>query len=216
VGWTTTKAIEADPNYSVAYARRVCAASWLADFDVEKGPGDAVRALELGPHDAETNRIMGAVELMSGNFDEALACNRRAMQLNPTDAYIKARCASVYTFTGDPEAALALLDEAERLDPFLPVWCVEERGVALYALDRYAAAIEALSTLPFQSTRSRLYRAASMIAFGRHQEANRIVREALGDKPGLTASGFARSERYRDSDAARRLGRLLEEAGLPP
>ena len=31
-----TKAIAADPNYGAAYAWRVCAASWLPDFDLER------------------------------------------------------------------------------------------------------------------------------------------------------------------------------------
>ena len=48
---------------------------------------------------------------------------------------------------GRSRAFVALLDEAEMLDPFLPVWCVEERGVALYALGRYAEAIESLGRL---------------------------------------------------------------------
>jgi hypothetical protein len=42
------------------------------------------------------------------------------------------------TYTGDAERSLKLLDEAEALDPFLPAWCIEERGVALYALGRYS------------------------------------------------------------------------------
>ncbi len=30
-------AIEADPNFGIAYAWRVCSASWLPDFNYEKG-----------------------------------------------------------------------------------------------------------------------------------------------------------------------------------
>ena len=159
---------------------------------------------------------MGVLELMSGNFDEALAHSRRAMELNPTDAYIKARCAAIFTFVGEAERSLSLLDEAEMLDPFLPVWCVEERGVALYALGRYAEAIESLGKLTFQTNRSRLYRAAALVALDRADEARRMVREAVGGKPDLTASDFTSRECYRDPEKARELGRLLREAGLPP
>ena len=215
VGWFT-KAIDADPNYAAAYAWRVCAASWLSDFDFEQGRRDIRRALELDSCDAEANRIMGFVELMDGNFDEALAHVRKAMELNPTDAYIKARCAAVYNFLGEGEHSLSLLDEAEMLDPFLPVWCVEERGVALYALGRYAEAIESLRKLTFQTTRSRLYRAAALVALDRSDEAGRMVREAVGSEAALTASNFTSRECYRDPEKARELGRLLREAGLPP
>jgi adenylate cyclase len=209
------KAIEADPNYGAAYAWRVCAASWLSDFDYEKGRRDIHHALELDPYDPEANRISGVLELMDGNFDEALAHVRKAMHLNPTDAYIKARCAAVYTFVGEADHSLCLLDEAEMLDPFLPVWCVEERGVALYSLGRYADAVESLGKLTFQTNRSRLYRAAALVVLNRLEEASRMIREAVGGKPDLTASGFTRGERYRDPEKALELARLLKEAGLP-
>lgn len=215
VAWFT-KAIEADQNYSAAYAWRVCAASWLADFDWDQARKDIRRALELDPNDAEANRIMGVLELMEGKFDDALGHARRAMNLNPSDAYIKARCASSFTFAGEAERSLSLLDEAEILDPFLPVWCIEERGISLYSLGRYAEAIESFGKLTFQTNRSRLYRAAALIALDRADEAGRMVREALAGKPDLTASDFTSREYYRDREKARELGRMLIEAGLPP
>jgi adenylate cyclase len=214
VAWFT-KAIDADPNYAAAYAWRVCAGSWLPDFDFEQGRRDIRRALELDPSDAEANRIMGVVALMDGNFDEAVAHICRAIELNPTDAYLKAKCAAVFTFVGEAERSLRLLDEAEMLDPFLPVYCVEERGVALYTLGRYAEAIESLGKLTFQTNRSRLYRAAALVALNRVDEASRAAREAVGAKPDLTASAFTSGECYRDPEKARELGRSLREAGLP-
>ena len=210
-----SKAIEADPNYGAAYAWRTCAAQWLPNFDYEQGLRDIRRALELDPFDAEANRIAGVFELIKGNYDEAVAHNCRAMELNPTDAYLKARCAAVFTFVGESERSLQLLDEAETLDPFLPVWCVEERGVALFALGRHIHAVESLGKLTFQTNRSRLYRAAALMALGRADEAQRSVREACSGKPELTVSGFTRGERYRDPEKVRELGRLLREAGLP-
>ncbi|RWO47556.1 hypothetical protein [Mesorhizobium sp.] len=196
VGWLS-KAIEADPHYAAAYAWRVCAASGLPGFDPEQGRRDICRALELDPCDAEANRIMGAFELMGGNFDEALAHSRRAMELNPTDAYIKARCAAIFIFVGEAERSLRLLDDAEMLDPFLPVYCVEERGVGLHSLGRYAEAIESLGRLTFQTNRSRLYRAAALVELNRVDEASRLVREAVGGKPDLTASALTSGEYYR-------------------
>ena len=57
-----SKAIEADPNYATAYAWRVCAASWLPEFDLGAGEQDIRRALELDPCDPEANRILGFIE----------------------------------------------------------------------------------------------------------------------------------------------------------
>jgi class 3 adenylate cyclase/TolB-like protein/Flp pilus assembly protein TadD len=210
-----TRAIEADPNYGVAYAWRACAASWLSDFDIDWGEQEIHRALELDPRDPEANRIMGAIALLKDNFEQAWAFAQRAMELNPTDAAIKARCANVSTFMGEAVRSLALLDEAEALDPLLPVWCIEERGIALYALERYQEALEALGKLVFQTYQSRLYRAAALVALDRPDEGRLLVREVIAGNPDLTTSGFMFWQRYRDPEKRMTLRRRLEKVGLP-
>ena len=215
VGWFT-RAIELDPTYGAAYAWRVCAASELPEFAIPEGEADIRRALELDPCDAEANRIASFFELLRDNHDQAARLMRRAIELNPSDAYIKARCAAVMTFVGEPEEALRLLDEAEALDPLLPVWCVEERGVAYYALGRFGEALEALGKLVFQTFRSRLYRAAALMALGQLEEAGQLVREAAASKPNFTVSQFLFQERYRDPGLRQQLRSRLEEAGMPP
>lgn len=210
-----SKAIEADPNYAAAYAWKVCAASWLPDFDFDQAERDIRRSLELDPYDAEVNRVLGFVELLNDHYDQAKALNLRAMQMNPTDAYLKARSAAVMTYVGEPHFALALVDEAEALDPLLPVWCVEERGVALYALGRYQESSDALARLVFQTYRSRLYRAAVLVALERSEEARKLSAEAVAGNPGLTITRFIHKERYRDLSMRDALRERLEAAGLP-
>ena len=215
VDWFT-RAIELDPTYGAAYAWRVCAASELPEFAIPAGEADISRALELDPCDAEANRIASFFELLKDNHDQAATLMRRAIELNPSDAYIKARCAAVMTFVCEPEEALRLLDEAEALDPLLPVWCVEERGVAHYARGEYEEALQALGKLVFQTFRSRLYRAAALMALGRPEEAGQLVREAAVSKPDFTVSLFLFQERYRDPELRQQLRNRLVEAGMPP
>ncbi len=211
-----TRAIELDPNYAAAYAWRVCAASDLPEFSFPEGESDIRRALELDPCDAEANRIASFFELLKSDFDQAATLMRRAMELNPSDAYIKARCAAVSTFMGEGETSLRMLDEAETLDPLLPVWCIEERGIAHYALGRHEEALESLGKLVFQTFRSRLYRAAALMALGRWEDAGKLTKEAMASKPNFTVSRFLFQERYRDALLRQQLRRQLEGAGLPP
>ena len=209
-----SKAIEADPNYAAAYAWRVCATSWLPEFDVGAGERDVRRALELDPCDPEAHRILGVIELWKGNFDQAKSLILRAVEMNPTDAYLRARSAGVMTYAGESLRSLSLLDEAEALDPLLPVWCIEERGVALYALERYEEAIEAFGRLVFQTYRSRLYTAAALIALDRPDGAHKLAEEAKAGNPSLTTTSFMSKERYRDLEKQNVLQDRLEKAGL--
>ncbi len=193
----------------------VCAASALPEFDFDEGVRMVERALELDPNEPEANRIMGSIKMHIGEFDAARQYHEKAMAISPSDAYIKGRSAAFYNFAGQPERALELLDEAEELDPFLHVWCIEERGAALYNLGRYEEAIEANRRLPFQTRNSRLYRAASRVALGDIARARDIVAEALASAPDLTAEFVREQELYRDPEVKRLLIERLTTAGLP-
>lgn len=209
------RAIEADVNFGRPYAMKVCAISGLPGFDSEEGERTMHRALELDPNDPEANRIMGSVQMAKGDFQAARRYHEKAMELSPNDAYIKGRSAAFYIFFGMPERALELLDEAEALDPYLPVWCAEERGVAFYVQGRYREAVERLSALPFQTRRSRLYQIASRMALGETEEAQRLTRSALAAQPDLNAAFVRSQEYYRDRAILEELLERLYAAGVP-
>jgi len=209
------RAIDADPDFARPQAMWVCARSNLPEFDWDEGEQRTQRALELDPNDPEANRIMGSILMHRRAFDAARQFHEKAMALSPADAYIKARSAAFFNFAGEPERALALLDEAAELDPFLPVWCVEERGAALYHLGRYDEAIGAALGLTFQTRRSRLYRAASQVALGRLEQAREIVAEARAVAPDLTTGFILQHEFYRDPAVRDLLIERLAVAGLP-
>lgn len=209
------RAIEADPDYGIAYAWHVCSASSLPDFDNDKGFKYARKAIELDENDAEAHRIMGAYQMIKGNFEASEHHHCRAMELNPNDAYIQARTAAFYTFNHQPERALELIAEAEALDPFLPVWCIEEKGVALFNLGQYEEAISALNSLAFQTFRSRSYAVACAMALGDQERSRKALAEAVSISPDLTVAKLLNRESYRYPDDAARLRTFLIEAGLP-
>jgi adenylate cyclase len=208
------RAIEADPGFARPHAMMTCAWSNLSDFDPAEGTRYVERALELDPNEPEANRIMGSIKMGLGEFEASREYHEKAMALSPSDAYIKGRSASFYTFAGEPHRALQLLDEAEELDPFLPVWCIEERVAALYALGRFDESEAAGRALPFQTRRSRLYRAASRAALGDLEGARRMIAEAIAAAPDLTTGYVERFECYRDSSEKKLLLNRLVEGGL--
>lgn len=208
------RAIDADPNYGLAYAWHVCSASRLPDFDADKGFKYVTKALELDENDAEAHRIMGSYQMSMGNFESSEHHHCRAMDLNPSDAYIRSRTAAFYTFNHQPDRALELIAEAEALDPLLPVWCLEEKGVALFNQGRNEEAITALSGLAFQTFRSRSYAAACAMAAGDPQRARKFLAEAVSIRADLTVAKLLGRETYRHPEDASRLRTLLIEAGL--
>ncbi len=208
------RAIEADANFGRPRAMWVCARSGLPEFDWEDGERRTQRALELDPNDPEANRVMGSILMHRGAFDASRKYHEKAMALSPSDAYVKGRSAAFYNFSGEPERALQLLDEAAELDPFLHVWCVEERVAVLYNLGQLREAIEAALHLTFQTRRSRLYRAAAHAALGETARAREIVAEAIANAPDLTTDYVEFHECYRDSETKRKLIEFLVSAGL--
>ncbi|HEY5684695.1 MAG TPA: adenylate/guanylate cyclase domain-containing protein [Acidimicrobiia bacterium] len=209
------RAIEADPAFARPHAMWVCARSGLPEFDLDEGEQRTQRALELDPNDPEANRVMGSILMHRRSFDAARRYHEKAMAMSPTDAYIRARSAAFYNFAGEPKRALELLEEADELDPFLPVWCVEERAAALYNAGRYAEAAEATLELTFQTRRSRLYRAASLMALGDADGARRAVLEALAVAPDLTTAFIDDQEHYQDEAVTQTMMDRLASAGLP-
>ena len=209
------RAIKADPNFSRPHAMLTCSWSNLSDFDSAEGTRHVERALALDPNEPEAHRIMGSIKMGSGDFEASRLHHEKAMALSPSDAYIKSRSAAYYVFAGEPERALELLDEAEQLDPFLPTWCIEERVAALYALGRFDEVEAAGRALPFQSRRSRFYRAASRVALGDLVGARQIVAEAVAAAPDLTTDYIERMELYRDGGIKGLLNERLVTAGLP-
>ena len=209
------RAIEADANFARPRAMWVCARSGLPEFDWDDGERRTQRALELDPNDPEANRIMGSILMHRGAFDASGKYHEKAMALSPSDAYVKGRSAAFYNFSGEPERALVLLDQAGELDPFLHVWCIEERVAVLYHLGRFLEAIELALRLTFQTRRSRLYRAAAHAALGETARAREVVAEAIASAPDLTTDFVENHEWYRDAAIKRTLIEFLVRAGLP-
>ena len=213
------RAHEADPNFARPIAMDVCAWSTLPDFEVTQAAALLEKALSLDPTEPELHRILGIVNIrLYEDFEASRTHHETALRLAPNDAYIVGRCAAFYTFDGEPERALDLLDHAEALDPFLPVWIIEERVAALYALGRYDELSHVARSLDFQTRRSRFYRAAARVARGDIPRARDLIAEALADDPELTTQFVTIQELYRDRVLLDGLIDRLKQAGLtdPP
>lgn len=209
------RAIAEDPNFARAHAMFVCAAYGLEGFPDEDMRARVRHALLLDPNDPEANRVMGSMLLYEHEYDASRQFHLKALELAPNDAYIIGRCAAFHLFAGQPEEALNLLDRAESLDPYLPVWCTEERVAANYVLHQFEDALQAARRLAFQTRRTSLYRVACRVALGDIERARRLMLEAIGTNPDLNPEFVLKNEHYKDSSITNELLARLHQAGLP-
>jgi len=89
--------VELDPNYAQAWATMALAQwnlFWQADLAYEDLEYPARRALELGPHLADSHAAWSATLRSVGKFDEALEAARRALELEPK-SYVANRLAGL-------------------------------------------------------------------------------------------------------------------------
>ena len=209
------RSIEADASFARPVAMLVCAWASLPTFDLEKAERQVAHALELDPTDPESHRIMGSIKMMGGDFTVSRRHHDRALELAPNDAYVIGRCAAFYTYAGEAERALSMLDRAEALDPFLPVWITEERVAALYALNKYDEMFTVARLLPFQTRRSLIYRMAARVARDDIERSQQLALQALALDPALSAEYVRAQEFFKDRPIIETLVERVCTAGLP-
>ncbi len=210
------RAIAEDKNFSRGYSMKVCSASNLDDFDFDAAKQMIEKALRLDPEDADAHRIMGNMQLrIHRDFAKAYIHYQRAMQLAPNNAHIVGLVAAFHIFNGEPETGLEMLDRAETMDPFIPVWILENRIRAYFSMGQFDEMLACARKLPFQTRCSRIFRAVVSMKRGDEQRARQLIAATLADDPNLTSEYVRVQELYRDENIVKEILELAESAGLP-
>ena len=143
-------------------------AGWYPDdFDdnwFDDCTASVTRALEIDSNDPEAHRIMGAIKLVTGDFDLARYHHERAVELCPSDAYIRSRYASLLIYLGEPQQALDEIHRAMRVDPFCPDVLFEDEGMGYYWLQDYTNSIERLRKVKLPTRIILFYLAAALVS----------------------------------------------------
>ncbi|MCR9111541.1 MAG: hypothetical protein NXH94_22105 [Rhodobacteraceae bacterium] len=209
------KAIETDPYFYRPRAMLCCAWSDLPDYDEKTADEMIMSAYDADPQDPETNRILAYIKFQNGEHEIGVRHAERSIKLAPHDAYLLGRCAAIHIFNGDPEIGLARLNRAVELDPFVPVYIIEERLSAYYLLADHEKVVEEAKALNHQTRRSRYYTAASLVALGRKEEARRVMKRAIDEDPSLSLQYLRSQELYRNPTVLAELEDRVCAAGMP-
>ena len=220
------QAIALDPSYPGAYD----GLSWTYFIDARFGwterPDEAIRqagelaqrTLELDPERPATYALLGGVQLMLGNHDQAVALAEKAVELSPSGADVTAILALILTYVGDYRRSVALFQRAMRLSPSYPDWYRWSLGRAYRLLGRHR---DAEATLAFEATEAGgsiaplVELAATYAEFGKMREARQVARRVAAVAPGFSATAWTRMPPHRDQATAAAERAALIRAGLP-
>lgn len=223
------KAIEIDENYAVA----MTLLGWTHWFDAFRGYGEdaakslattaelAQKAMAIEGDFPDVHALQGAIHLLKGEFDKAIASARRAVEYNPNHATNTALLAMILHNSGELDEAIAIFKRAMRLSPYYPDWFLMELGFTYLDAGRHAEAIVALEGFiqrgpsSEQLAHARIALALSHHAQGDFAEARAEIDKAKEAVPGMTIAFFTNHSLNRDqSDPERALG-ILRALGLP-
>jgi adenylate cyclase len=181
------RAIELDPNNARAHTlaawclRYSYMAWWIADREnaISRAYQLAKRAVALDETDSIAHSVLGTIQLIRREFEEARSEIQRALDLNPNDAEARRYYGLYLAVTGNPEAGIEQIDLAKQLNPFDTRWVPWVRGIACFTAHRYDEAIAALRQARETNNEVRGWLAASYAHAGRLQEARAMLDEFL-------------------------------------
>ena len=215
------RAIQADPSYARVHACKALTYVYenhlmLAE-NVDQGRIKAIKCAEtavaLDPADGVCQWSLGEASLIASQFDRARNHLARAGELNPNDADILAISGWDHAVTGNPEAGLRYVETALERSPQNISWHNWTRGIILFLLGRFEAALRDFNLYSPPSSAILRWRAATLVQLGRIDEAHADLRAFLAVRPGTTVSEVKqylsyvlKLDRYLDS---------LRQAGLP-
>jgi tetratricopeptide (TPR) repeat protein len=138
----SSRAIELNPDFAVAYAQRAFAYNKKGAYD--DAIADLNRAIELDPDFAQAYSQRGFAHNEKGAYDDAIADLNRAIELDPDFAVAYAQRAFAYDKKSAYDDGIADLNRAIELDPDFAV-AYAQRGLAYNKKGAYDDAIADLN-----------------------------------------------------------------------
>jgi tetratricopeptide (TPR) repeat protein len=232
------QAIDLDPNFAEAhagYARvaieylfRLEESRIIGADEVRRRAYESVRqALALNPALSRAHSVLGLLQAVDGDYDEAVVSARKAVFLDPNSAPAFVDLALVLTFVGRPSEALTAMETSLRLEPHPPNYYRFIQGRVLFMNSRYEQALEVLgearqmqaSSITPEVGRIKLFYVMTLAELGLLEEARDtakkdIFRRYWGKWWNVEAFRHLWANHKRKEDLERLLN-ALRQAGFP-
>jgi adenylate cyclase len=222
------KAISIDPGFAEAYAGHARAIADVLSFDAQtvmlsavarqRAYESASRALELNPKLPRAYAVLGILQMLDGEIDQAIESVQRAVALDPNGADAKLNLAIVLTFAGRNPEALTAIEQVLRLDPKPKPQVYDYYALVLYMNHRYEEALRALRTAGSDRLGDVGLETLAMAnaQLGRMEDAHAAVEAILKRIPSQSVASLrvVYGHHQRQEDLDHRLV-ALRDAGLP-
>ncbi len=220
------KAIDLDPEFSLAYSRlgytywQEWCFGWSQSFEsLEKAFELAQKATVLDDSLPEPHGILGMVCLWKKEHEHAIDHLQRAIALDPNCADALDQLAHVLAFAGRPDEAIGLSKKAMRLNPRYPPLYEWTLGHAYFLVGEYEQAIDALRRVVDRNPAfhpAYIYLALCLGQLGRVDEAQAEAAEFARVTPNMSWDSWRDRLPYKDKAVLDGLFEIMLKAMVRP
>jgi adenylate cyclase len=219
------EAIALDPNYVWPYVHLGWTHFWDARNgwsesprkSIHKGFELAQKTLAMDDSIDGAHTLLGAIYLVSRQYEKALVEGERAVALNPNGAWNHFVLGGIVSCLGRWEDGIVFAKKAIRLDPFPRGIYSFIIGRAYFMTAQYDEAIsifKKILQLDPNKWPSHVFLAACYSSSNRQQEAAAEVKEVLRINPKFSLTSYARTLPYKNKSDIERYISALRKAGL--
>jgi len=222
-------------NFDAKYAWAKVMLAWTHFIDARFGwcdtPADSLKiafeigeqVLELDDTLADVHSLRGAIFMLQGKFNEAIAEGEKSIALSPAYAEIFTVFAQTLYFAGRPAEAIPLLKKAMRLHPFYPDWYLITLGGCYRDIGLYYDAISTYKQI-LDRAREGSYPdpiwaheglVSGYIRIGQEKEARFHAQELLKINPNYSAKAWRKTVFFKDKSKLEQIYSDMRRAGLP-
>ncbi len=217
------RAIELDPQYAAAYARRAAIYWWEWFSQWSQGPQNLKQALTLAQKAVSlddslpvAHLVLGWVYLMQKQYDQAQAEMERAITLDPNFTGGYEGLSFVLDSVGKPREAVTAATKAVRLNPH-QYNTLNALGQAYLTAGRYEEAIATLKQVLARNPDHMVAHWGLAVIYselGREEEAKAEGAEFLRISPNFSVERWKPTAPYKDPATTERFAAAMRKAGL--
>ncbi|MDP6829558.1 MAG: adenylate/guanylate cyclase domain-containing protein [Alphaproteobacteria bacterium] len=217
------QAIALDPQYAHAHAWKACvlgqyyALGFSEDDEtvLAQIQKEITTAQALDDNDSDVHRILAALQLVYGDFDQAWRHQQRALSLNPNDDLIVVQNGEILTWMGKAEEGITWILKAMRLNPFHPERFWGHLGRAYFLTQQYAEALDAFRRIQNPNAGVNAFLASACARLDDTAGADRYKAAVLAQQADFSVESHLATLHYaQDADQDHHRQAMLQ-AGLP-